>query len=115
MEGANIKQFLIVLLERRTINSNQLAKVIGVSHATIHRWFNGEDIPSPKSCGKLADFSGVPQHHILYLAGHIKHDIVERDKLPLFREFMEQKYPGILSDDLVDVLEQLINRKTKGG
>ena len=50
---------------------SQLAADLGVSHATVHRWLSGEDVPSTKSCRRLAEYSGLPQEKILSIAGHL--------------------------------------------
>ena len=50
---------------------SQLAADLGVSHATVSRWLSGEDVPSTRSCRRLAEYSGVPLQKILAIAGHV--------------------------------------------
>ena len=50
---------------------SQLAADLGVSHATVGRWLLGKDVPSTKSCRKLADYSGVAVEKILTITGHL--------------------------------------------
>ena len=52
-------EFLKDLMEKRRRLPSQLAADIGVSHATMHRWVNGKDVPSTTSCRKLAIYSGI--------------------------------------------------------
>ena len=51
-------------MRRRKRLPSQLAADLGVSHATVGRWLYGMDIPSPKSCQKLADYSGIPRETV---------------------------------------------------
>ncbi len=66
-----IPRFLGELMSRKKRLPSQLAFDIGVSHATVGRWLKGQDIPSTRSCQRLAEYSGIPLERILALAGHI--------------------------------------------
>lgn len=66
-----IRKLLADLLRERNLRASHLAVKIGVSHATVGRWLKGEDVPSARSCYRLAEFSGVPIEEILRSAGHI--------------------------------------------
>ena len=58
-------------MRRRKRLPSQLAADLGVSHSTVGRWLSGKDVPSTKSCRKLAEYSGVPLERILSVAGHL--------------------------------------------
>jgi len=51
-EDAPIVSFLKEVMRRRKRLSSQLAADLGVSHAIVHRWLSGKDIPSTRSCRK---------------------------------------------------------------
>jgi len=98
---------------------SQLAKELGISHSTVSRWLQGKELPSTKSCRRLAEYSGVPLQRILSFSGHVP-EIVESpaDNWPEFREYIRQKYPDMLDDDLITLIERLIEQRrgrTHGG
>ncbi len=64
-------RFLMELMARKRRLPSQLALDIGVSHATVSRWLEGQDIPSTRSCQRLAEYSSIPLEKILALAGHM--------------------------------------------
>ncbi len=66
-----IRTLLADLLRDRQLTANRLALKLGVSHATVGRWLKGDDVPSARSCYRLAEFSGTPLETILRSAGHI--------------------------------------------
>jgi transcriptional regulator with XRE-family HTH domain len=107
---------LVLLLKetmrRRQRKPSQLAADIGVSHATVSRWLSGKDIPSTKSCCKLAEYSGMPLQEFLIAAGHIfrTSEIAPRG-WPEFREYAQQKYPAELDEDTINMIEELIERR----
>ncbi len=109
MRHERIVAFLTGLLARYKMKPNHLAKKIGVSHATVLRWLSGEDKPNVKHCYELAKFSGTSLCTILYMAEHIKTDITEEDSLPPFREYMERKYPEVLPEKVIVVLEEFVS------
>ena len=105
--------FLRELMRRRKCTPSQLAADIGVSHATMSRWLSGKDIPSAKSCFKLAEYSGMPLQEFLIAAGHIFRTD-KTDKLsewPEFREYAHRKYPDELDEDIITMIEDLIERR----
>lgn len=99
-------------MQRRQRKPSQMAADLGISHATVSRWISGEDIPSPRSCHKLADYSGVPVEKILSLVGHLP-GVAEKppNEWPEFREYARQKYPVELDDDMITMIEDLIERR----
>jgi transcriptional regulator with XRE-family HTH domain len=108
----DIIEFLQDLMRKRRRLPSQLAADIGVSHATMHRWLAGKDVPSTSSCRRLAEYSGVSVQKILAAAGHIKN--VENQNiafLPEFREYARQKYPKELDEDVIAMIEDLIERR----
>lgn len=107
-----IVSFLKELMRRRKRLPSQLAADLGISHATVSRWLLGEDVPSPRSCRRLAEYSGVPVENILSLVGHLPR-IAEKTppEWPEFREYAYQKYPDELDEDLVTMIEDLIERR----
>jgi transcriptional regulator with XRE-family HTH domain len=72
-----IRKLLANLLRERNLRASHLAAAIGVSHATVGRWLKGEDIPTARSCYRLAEFSGIPIEDILRSAGHIPEPAME--------------------------------------
>jgi transcriptional regulator with XRE-family HTH domain len=104
--------FLEELLRRRKRKPSQMAADLGISHATVSRWLSGKDIPSPRSCDRLAEYSGVPAEKILNIVGHLP-SISERPSIdwPEFREYARQKYPTEIDEDLITMIEDLIERR----
>lgn len=104
--------FLKEVIRRKKRLPSQLAKDLGVSHATVSRWLSGKDIPSTRSCQKIADYSGVPLKQILSTVGHIpKISELNPSELPEFREYAHNKYPYELDEDLITMIEDLIERR----
>ena len=105
---------LNTLMERRGVSASRLAADLGVSHATMSRWLSQKDIPSPSSCQKLAEISGIPLERVLSFAGHMPRlpegNVAE---LPEFREYVKVKYANELDDDLILMIEDLIERRRK--
>ena len=104
--------FLKEVMRRRKRLLSQLATDIGVSHATVSRWLSGKDVPSIKSCVKLAEYSGIPIEEVLSTAGHLisKNESRLAD-LPEFREYAQGKYPNELDEDMIIMIEDLIERR----
>ncbi len=100
------------IMRRRGRVPSQLAADIGVSHASMSRWLHGKDIPSTRSCRRLAEYSGVSLQQALAAAGHVP--IVAEsapDTWPDFREYASKKYGSELDDDLITMIEGLIERR----
>lgn len=76
------------------------------------RWLSDDDVPSTKSCRKLANYSGVPMEKILCLTGHLP-GVSEAipAEWPEFRDYARRKYPDELDEDLVTMIEDLIERR----
>jgi transcriptional regulator with XRE-family HTH domain len=107
-----IASFLKEVMRRRKRLPSQLAADLGVSHATVSRWLSGDDIPSTRSCHKLAEYSGVPIEKVLSLAGHLQKIAGnESPDLPEFRDYARVKYPSELDEDLITMIEDLIERR----
>ena len=104
--------FLKSLMRRRRRLPSQLAKDLGISHATVSRWLSGDDIPNTRSCRRLGEYAGVPVENILFIAGHLPR-VAETASAewPEFREYARQKYPAELDEDLITMIEDLIERK----
>ena len=108
----DIVEFLRDLMRRRKKLASQLAADIGVSHATMHRWLTGKDVPSTGSCRLLAEYSGAPVQEVLASAGHIAPLNDSSAAIwPEFREYAQQKYPEELDEDIVTMIEDLIERR----
>jgi transcriptional regulator with XRE-family HTH domain len=99
-------------MRRRKRLPSQLAADLGISHATVSRWLSTADIPSIKSCRKLAEYSGVPLEKILSIVGHLP-GVAETGppEWPEFREYARQMYPDELDEDLITMIEDLIERR----
>ena len=104
--------FLKEVMRRRKRLPSQLAADLGISHATVIRWMAGADIPNPRSCRVLAEYSGVPVENVLAAAGHLS-GISEKGpaEWPEFREYARRKYPAELDDDIITMIEDLIERR----
>jgi transcriptional regulator with XRE-family HTH domain len=91
-----------------------MAADMGISHATVSRWLSGADIPSTRSCRKLAEYSGIPLEKILSVAGHMPGIAETNANLwPEFREYAQHMYPNELDEDLITMIEDLIERRRK--
>ena len=93
--------FLKELMRRRKRLPSHLAADLGISHATVSRWLSGADIPSTKSCRRLAEYSGVPLEKVLSIVGHLP-TVAETapPEWPEFREYARQMYPNELDSSL---------------
>ncbi len=108
----DIIEFLQDLMRRRKKLASQLAADIQVSHATMHRWLTGKDVPSTRSCRVLAEYAGVPVEEVLAAAGHIaQFSDMPATAWPEFREYAQQKYPQELDEDIITMIEDLIERR----
>jgi len=104
--------FLKDLMRRRRCLPSQLAAGLGVSHVTVNRWLSGDDIPSTRSCRKLAEYSGVPLEKLLSLTGHLPTLAAAGPvEWPEFRDYARRKYPDELDEDLIIMIEDLIERR----
>ena len=99
-------------MRRRKRLPSQLAADLGVSHATVSRWLSDKDVPSTRSCQKLAEYSGVPMEKVLSIVGHLP-TVAETAPLgwPEFREYAHLMYPNELDEDLITMIEDLIERR----
>jgi len=111
-EEVPIVSFLKEIMRRRKRLPSQLAADLGISHATVSRWLSGGDVPSTRSCRKLAEYSGVSLEKVLAIVGHLPR-VAEATlpEWPEFREYARQKYPDELDDDLITMIEDLIERR----
>ena len=111
-EEVPIVSFLKEVMRRRKRLPSHLAADLGVSHATVSRWLSGEDVPSTRSCRRLAEYSGVPLEKVLSIAGHLPGVAETRPpEWPEFREYARNKYPNELDEDLITMIEDLIERR----
>jgi transcriptional regulator with XRE-family HTH domain len=107
-----IVSFLKEVMRRRKRLPSQLASDLDVSHATVSRWLSGQDVPSTKSCRKLAEYSGVPLEKVLSIVGHMPTVAeIAPPEWPEFREYARRMYPDELDDDLITMIEDLIERR----
>lgn len=107
-----IINFLRELMRRRGRLRSQLSADLGLPLYRVGRWLSGEDVPSPGSCEKLADYSGVSLLKIMAMAGHLpKTGEAPADRLPEFRDYARLKYPEDLDEALVLSIEGLIERR----
>ena len=99
-------------MRRRKRLPSQLASDLGINHATVLRWLSAKDIPSPRSCQRLAQYSGAKVQTVLAIAGHMPQiSNLETTNWPEFREYALQKYPDELDEDLITMIEDLIERR----
>jgi len=112
MPNNNINSFLQELMRRRKRLPSQMAYDLGVSHATVRRWLFGEDVPSVRSCRRLAEYSGMSLQKVLVISGHLPEmNKKESIEWPEFREYAQQKYPNELDEDMITMIEDLIERR----
>jgi len=113
-QEAPIVSFLKEVMRRCKCLPSQLAADLGVSHTTVSRWLSGADVPSTKSCRRLAEHSGVPLEKVMSIVGHLPR-IAEAGppEWPEFREYACQKYPAELDEDLITMIEDLIERRRR--
>jgi len=108
----SVNSFLQELMRRRKRLPSQLAADLGISHATVRRWLYGEDMPSVHSCQLLADYSGIPLQKVLKITGQLPEMVIkEAQDWPEFREYAQEKYPNILDEDIITLVEDLIERR----
>ena len=108
-EEVSLVSFLTEVMRRRRRLPSQLAADLGVSHATVSRWFSGQDVPSIPSCRRLAEYSGVRLEKILSIVGHLPRVAeTEPPEWPDFGEYARRKYPNELDEDLISAIEHLI-------
>jgi len=113
-EDAALVAFLKGVMRRRRLLPSQLAAALGFSHSTVRRWLIGEDIPSPRSCQRVAEYAGVPLEKVLAIVGHLPGISEKRPPdWPEFREYAQQKYPAELDEDLITMIEDLIERRKR--
>ena len=99
-------------MRRRKKLPSQLATDIGISHATVSRWLAGKDVPSTRSCRKLADYSGMSLEKVLSIVGHLyRVDEKGPPEWPEFRDYARQKYAAELDEDMITMIEDLIERR----
>ena len=66
-------EFLNDLMRRRKCRPSRLASDMGISHITVSRWLSGVDVPGPRSCKKLAEYSGTPLESMHAMLGYLTH------------------------------------------
>lgn len=113
-KNLSIAKFLKEVMRRQKRLPSQIAADLDMSHSTIIRWLSGEDIPSVRSCRRLAEYSGTPLNQVLAIVGHIPQATeAEPNRWPEFREYALRKYPNELDEDLITVIENLIEIRRK--
>jgi len=102
--------FLKRLLKTQNRLPCQLARDLGVNHATVLRWLKGQDMPNIESCVKLSHYSNTPLLEILSITGHLipANASNSTDSLPEFREYVTKKYPKAFNEDVIAMMEHLI-------
>jgi transcriptional regulator with XRE-family HTH domain len=114
LPGTSFKTFLEEIMQRRGFSAAALAGKVGVSRATMSRWLSGQDVPSPRSCQKMAEQLEIPPIELLAVAGHLpKAPQNFPFPLPEFREYARQKYEGQLDNDVIEIIEDLIERRRR--
>jgi transcriptional regulator with XRE-family HTH domain len=104
--------FLNEVMRRRKRSPSRMAADIGISHATVSRWLSGKDVPSTRSCRKLAEYIGTSFDKVLSVVGHMPEiPIKTYTEWPEFREYARIKYPNELDEDLISIIEDLIERR----
>ena len=111
MSTMSIGTLLKRVISCRKRSPDQLADDLGLSHLTVHRWLLGRNVPSMRSCRRLAEYSGMPLEKIIAAAGHLS-GMSNRQlaEWPEFREYVLKKYADVFDDDLITMVEDLIER-----
>jgi len=111
-EDVSLVSFLKEIMRRKKRLPSQMATDLGISYATVSRWLSGADIPSTRSCHRLAEYSGMPVEKILAVMGHLPR-VPEKPLVewPEFREYARHMYPDELDEDLITMIEDLIERR----
>ena len=114
MKKKSIIKILEELMRRRSKLPSQLAKDLGISHATVSGWLSGKYTPDTRSCLKLSEYSGIQIEEFLCAAGHMP-QLNENSSfiLPEFREYARTKYPEELGEDVITIIEDLIESNRK--
>ena len=89
-------QRLEILMTERDLNRSQVAKKVGVSASTVHRWFTRGSVPSLNIIEKLADYFGVDERWLRGLTEERKpeKEVVKQDE-------------SVLDDELVRTISSL--------
>ena len=105
-------KFLKELMRSRKCSISRLAADLGVSHSTVSRWVSAKYLPDASSCVRLSEYSGVPLVNILNTMGYTSIGFDGEPIIwPEFREYAKKKYPHILNEDIITMIESLINHK----
>lgn len=107
-------KFLEDMIRSHSLFPSQLARDLGVSHATVSRWLSGKDIPSVSSCMKIAQYADEAPQRVLSIAGHLPElPDEEAANWPAFREYARRKYAKELDEDVITMIEDLIRRRRR--
>jgi transcriptional regulator with XRE-family HTH domain len=111
-EETAVVKFLTDLIRRRHKLPSQFAAEVGVSHASVHRWLTGQDIPNLASCERISNYSGVSLTEVLSGMGLAREEVdTEYRNWPEFREYARMKYSNVLDEDIISMIENLIERR----
>lgn len=66
-----IAELLSDIARRRSVSERQLAAYMGVSPTAMNRWVNGQGIPDPVYCWKIAELAGLAVEEVMRIAGHL--------------------------------------------
>ena len=107
-----VVSFLKELMHRHKRLPSQLSSDLGLCQPTVARWLAGIYAPNTSSCQKLAEYSGIPIEKVLSIAGHLPQVAqTEPADWPEIREYAQLKYPKVLDEDMISVIENLIQRR----
>ena len=107
---SHLVAFLRDQMRRHGCLPSQLSRELGLSRPTVGRWLRGDDIPSVRSCRMLSAYSGVSLQRVLSLCGHFPGMVpVPTEILPEFGDYARLKYPGLLEDDEIGMIESLLH------
>ena len=101
--------FLTEIMRQRRCSPSQLATSLGVRYSTVHRWLHNKTLPSITSCVRLAEYTDLSLQKVLSKIDYIP-PLADSPKnsWPEFREYATQKYPDVLDEDLITLIENLI-------
>lgn len=101
-------------LERREWSQADFARKLGTSTGSVSMWLNGQRIPDPESCDRIADLLRADGDYVLTLAGHRPADPVYATDDP--RNDIISQLPKITNEqalNLLDMIESFQKRQTR--
>jgi transcriptional regulator with XRE-family HTH domain len=78
--------FLQEQMKARDLSIMDLARRAGVVHPMVVRWVQGENLPNPESCRRIAQALDIPHSAVLEMAGHTRAESGEDSGIAHFKQ-----------------------------